>query len=212
MQMLEMIATSSANSVQPVPATTSSAATITNQTSETPSTSYNTGNNEQQTTVTSSNRSGKNSPAANTQSSMSQITGTLSDSSNIDHGAEDTNGPLPAFEKAFGSTEIGRYSHEGFFNTTQQTENQQSTNNEVSISSAPDYSYYMGPTQIPAFESTMHYHQNQLQTVNQYSGFYNYYNYNYNEFHQHFNYSHNQFSQLNPWTSAPIKYENVLNY
>jgi hypothetical protein len=34
--------------------------------------------------------------------------------------------------------------HEGFINTNQQTEYQQSTNNEVSISSVPDYNYYMG--------------------------------------------------------------------
>lgn len=214
--MLEMIPTSSANSVAPISASTSSAAASTKITQKSeipPSTTYNAGNSQQQTTVTSSNKSSKNSPAADTQSSIAELTGTLSDSSNATNAAENTNGPLPAFEQAFGSTEIGRYSHEGFFNTTQQTENQQSTNNQVSINSAPDYNYYMGPTQIPTFESTMHYHQNQLQTVNQYSGFYNYYNYNYNEFHQHFSYSHhNQFSHLNSWTSTPVKYENVLNY
>jgi hypothetical protein len=38
-------------------------------------------------------------------------------------------------------------SDEGFINTTQQTENQQLTDNEVSISSAPDYNNYMGPKQ-----------------------------------------------------------------
>jgi hypothetical protein len=213
--MLEMIPTSSANSVAPIP--TSSSATPTTTTAipksiTPPSTTYNAGNSQQQITVTSSNKSSKNSLAANTQLSIAEITGTLNDSSDAANGADNTNGPLPAFEQAFGSTEIGRYSHEGFFSTTQQTENQQATNNQVSINSAPDYNYYMGPTQIPSFESTMHYHQNQLQTVNQYSGFYNYYNYNYNDFHQHFSYSHNQFSHLNSWTSAPIKYENVLNY
>jgi hypothetical protein len=70
-------------------------------------------------------------------------------------------------------------SDEGFINTTQQTENQQPTNNEVSINSALVYKYYMGPTQIPTFESTKHYHQNQLQTLNQYVlRFYNSYNCN----------------------------------
>jgi hypothetical protein len=211
--MLELIPTSSENNVSPIPITTSSAATTTSaktQKSETPSTSA--GNSQQQTIITSPNKSSKTPPATNTQSSISEIASTLSDSCNVANGSENTSGPLPAFEQAFGSTEIGRYSHEGFFNTTQQTENQRSTNNQVSINSTPDYNYYMSPTQIPTFESTMHYHQNQLQTVNQYSGFYNYYNYNYNEFHQHFSYSHNQFSHLSPWTSAPMKYENVLNY
>jgi hypothetical protein len=150
-----------------------------------------------------------NSEEPNTQPSMEEITGSPSDSSNFAKEAEDTKGPFPAFEKDFDSTEFD-HSHEGVFNTSEQTKNQQPTNNEVSISSAPDYNYYMGPTQIPTFESMIHYHQNQLHTVNQYSRFYNYYNYN--EFHQHFNYSHNQFSHLNPWTSAPIEYENVLNY
>ncbi|XP_069686383.1 uncharacterized protein [Periplaneta americana] len=39
--------------------------------------------------------------------------------------SQSASGPLPAFEQAFGSTEIGRYSHEGFFNNSQQSENQQ---------------------------------------------------------------------------------------
>jgi hypothetical protein len=122
----------------------------------------------------------------NTQSSKQEITGSPSDSSNFAKEAEDSKGPFPAFKKDFDSTEFD-HSHEGLFNTTEQTNNQQPTTNVVSISSAPDYNYYIGPTQIPTFESTMHYHQNQLHTVNQYSRFYNYYNYNYNEFHQHFN-------------------------
>jgi hypothetical protein len=38
-------------------------------------------------------------------------------------------------------------SDEAFINMTQQTENQQPTNNEVRISSAPNYNNYMGPKQ-----------------------------------------------------------------
>ena len=201
MQMLELIPTSAANSeALSVASTTSAAATTTTTTvkSETPSSAN-------QTTATAQSK--------NSKSNITDITSSLTDNTNVSNGAENSNGPLPAFEQAFGSTEIGRYSHEGFFNNSQQNESQQSTSNQVSINNTPDYnSYYMSPTQIPAFESTMHYHQNQLSAVNQYSGFCNYYNYNYNEFHQHFSYSHNQFSHLNPWTSAPIKYENVLNY
>jgi hypothetical protein len=131
------------------------------------------------------------------------------DNSNAATGAENTNGLSPTFEEAFDSTEIGRYFDE-YFSINDQIENYRSPTPEVSINSAPDYNYYMGPSQIPTFESTMHYHQNQLQSINQYSGFYNYYNYN--EFHQHFSYSHNQFSHLNPWTSAPMKYENVKTF
>ncbi|XP_021935742.1 transcription factor SOX-9-like isoform X2 [Zootermopsis nevadensis] len=207
MRILEMIPISSENSVSTIPITTLSAGTTT----ITSQTAYNAGNNQQ--TVSSSNKTGKNSPASETPPNTTEISGALSDISNVAGGVEDSSVPLPAFEQAFGSTEIGRYSHEGFFNTTQQPENNpQSTNNQVSINSALDYNYYMGPAQIPTFESTMHYHQNQLQGVNQYSGFYNYYNYNYNELHQHFSYGHNRFSHLNSWASSPIKYENVLNY
>jgi hypothetical protein len=104
--------------------------------------------------------SAANSEEPNTQSSMQEITGSPSDSSNVANETEDTNGSFPA-------SEIDFYSTEEVFNTTEQTNNQQPTNNEVSISSAPDYNYYMGPTQIPTFESMMHYHQNQLQTLNQ---------------------------------------------
>jgi len=190
--------------------TTTTAATTTTTTvqPETTSTTYSAGNSQQQITVRNS------SSAAETrkQPRTAESTNTVCNGSNISSGEETTSGPLPAFEQAFGSTEIGRYSHEGFFSTTQQPENPPPTNSEVSVNNAPDYSYYMGPSQIPAFESAMHYHQNQLQTSNQYSGFYNYYNYNCNEYHQHFTYSHNQFSNLNPWASCPIKYENILNY
>ncbi|XP_033608049.1 uncharacterized protein LOC117282450 [Cryptotermes secundus] len=217
MQMLEMIPMSLANSVAPISIATTSAAATTaaTQKAQIPSISYSAGNNWKRPSATSVNKSSKNSSSASTHPAAVEITSTLSDNSGVANGTENTNGPLPAFEQAFGSTEIGRYSHEGFFsNTTQQTENHQPASNEVSINSAPDYNYYMGPLQIPTFESTMHYHQNQLQAVNQYSGFYNYYNYNYNcnEFHQHFSYSHNQFSHYNPLTNAPMKYENVLNY
>jgi hypothetical protein len=65
-----------------------------------------------------------------------EITSPQSDSSGVGTGADNTNSPLLAFEQVSGSTEIGCYSHEGFFNTTEQTENHQSTSNEVSISSA----------------------------------------------------------------------------
>lgn len=216
MQMMEMIPISLANSVAPISVSISEAATTAaNQKVQIPSINYNAGNKWKRPSATSANKSGKNSSSGSTHPAVLEITSTLSDNSSVANRTENTNGPLPAFEQAFGSTEIGRYSHEGFFNnTTQQTENHQSASNDVSNSSAPDYNYYMGPLQIPTFESTMHYHQDQLQAVNQYSGFYNYYNYNYNynEFHQHFSYGHNQFSHLNPLTSAPTKYENVLNY
>jgi hypothetical protein len=62
-----------------------------------------------------------------------EITSTLS----VANGTENTNSPVPAFEQGSGSTEIGCYSHEVFFsNTTEETENHQSTSNEVSIISA----------------------------------------------------------------------------
>jgi hypothetical protein len=59
----------------------------------------------------------------------------------------------------------------------------------------------------------VHHHQNHLQTVNQYST-----NLQLLQLQlrrhwvspAHF-YGHNKFSHLNPSTSAPIKYENVLN-
>jgi hypothetical protein len=198
-----MIPTSLENNVACNPATS---AAIT--TAATSSFAHNAGNGQKQASVASSNKSRKNSLPAN----KHPITSTLSGNPDVASRTENTNVPLPAFEEAFGSTEIGRYSHEGFFSTTQQNENHQCASNEGSMNCTPDYNYHMGPLQIPTFQSTMHCHQNQIQTVNQYSGFYNYCNYNYNEFHQHFSYSHNQFSHLNPLTSAPIKYENVMNY
>lgn len=224
--MLELLPASSTNTVALASTTTASsspttttmttttAVTTTNTTTtttvnpETTSTTYSAGNSQQQIIVRNSN----SEAVTRKQPSTAESTSTVCNSSNISSGAENTSGPLPAFEQAFGSTEIGRYSHEGFFSTTQQTENQPPTNSEVNVNNAPDYSYYMGPSQIPTFETAMHYHQNQLQTSNQYSGFYNYYNYNCNEYHQHFTYSHNQFSHLNPWASCPMKYENILNY
>jgi hypothetical protein len=191
------------------PATTAAATTTAaNQKPKTPSITHNAGNGRKQTTAASSNRSRKSSLSAN----KLPAANTLSDNSHVASGTENTNVPLPAFEQAFGSTEIGRYSHEGFFSTTQQNENQQCARSEDSVNSTPDYNCYMSPVQIPTFESPMHCHQNQIQTVNQFSGFYNYCNHDYNQFHQHFSYSHNQFSHLNPLTNAPIKYENVLNY
>jgi cobalamin biosynthesis Mg chelatase CobN len=87
-----------------------------------------------QTSATSSNKSGKNS-SASTQPTALEITSTLSDGSGVSSGTKNTNGPLPAFEQASGSTEIGCYSHGGFFsNATRQTENHQSASNEVSVS------------------------------------------------------------------------------
>jgi hypothetical protein len=203
--MLEMLPAPSTNPVT-LASTTATSATTVNP--ETTSTTYIAGNNQQQIIVRSSGSEAETSK----QPSTAESNTTACNSSNTSSGADNTSGPLPAFEQAFGSTEIGRYSHEGFFSTTQQTENQPPTNSEVSVNNAPDYNYYMGPSQIPTFESTMHYHQNQLHTTNQYSGFYNYYNYNCNEYHQHFSYSHSQCSHLNPWASCPMKYENILNY
>jgi len=204
---------SSSSTTTTMTTTTATAAATTTTTTttvqpETTSTTYSAANSQQQIIVRNSSSEAETSK----QPSTAESTNTVCNSSNISSGEENTSGPLPAFEQAFGSTEIGRYSHEGFFSTTQQSENLPPTNSEVSVNNAPDYSYYMGPSQIPAFESAMHYHQNQLQTSNQYSGFYNYYNYNCNEYHQHFTYSHNQFSNLNPWASCPMKYENILNY
>jgi hypothetical protein len=204
--MLELLPTTSTNTV--ALASTTTASSTTTRKPEDTSTTYSAGNSQQQLIVRSTTSEAETSK----QPSTAESTSTVCNTSNTSSGAENTSGPLPAFEQAFGSTEIGRYSHEGFFNTTQQTENQPSTNSQVSVNSAPDYNYYMGPSQIPTFESTLHYHQNQLQTGNQYSGFYNYYNYNCNEYHHHFSYSHNQFSHLNPWASCPMKYENILNY
>jgi hypothetical protein len=165
--MLGIIPTYSSNSVVPA-SETSSAATTTIQELETPSISYNAGNNQRETTVTSSYESSKNSPAANTHSSIPEIKATVSNSSSDASGAEDRKCPLSEFEQASGFTEIGHHFHEEF-NIVPINENQQSTNNEVSISSAPDYNYYKDPKQIPTFESTVHHHQNHLQTVNQYS-------------------------------------------
>jgi BRCT domain type II-containing protein len=66
-----------------------------------------------------------------------EVTSTLSDSSGVANGTENTNNPVPAFKQASDSTEIGSYSHEVFFSTTtQETENHQSASNEVSIISA----------------------------------------------------------------------------
>jgi BRCT domain type II-containing protein len=66
-----------------------------------------------------------------------QIVSTLSDSSGVANGTQNTNSPVPAFEQASDSTEIGSYSHKVFFRTTtEETENHQSANNEVSIISA----------------------------------------------------------------------------
>ncbi|KAJ9597216.1 hypothetical protein L9F63_011938, partial [Diploptera punctata] len=130
MQMLELIPTSSPNSDHLSVASTSAVATTTANTaatkSETPSSAT---SGQQQSTITPQNKNSKTT-TSNSQSNITDVTTTLTDSTNVSNGTENSNGPLPAFEQAFGSTEIGRYSHEGFFNTTQQNENQQSTNNQ----------------------------------------------------------------------------------
>lgn len=116
MQILDMFPMSVAKFVGPVSVTTSApATTIATQ--------------KARKSATSSHKSSKNS-SASTQLTALEITSPLSDNSGVVSGAENTHSPLPAFKQAFGSTEIGCYSHEGFFNTTQQAENQQSISNE----------------------------------------------------------------------------------
>jgi hypothetical protein len=131
MQILNMIPMSVANFVGPIYVTISAAATTTRTTTTTTTTTT----QRAWRSATSSHSSGKNS-SASTQPTALEITGPLSDNSGAVSVAENTNSPLPAFEQAFGSTEIGCYSHEGFFNTNQQTENHQSSSNEVSINSS----------------------------------------------------------------------------
>jgi hypothetical protein len=46
-----------------------------------------------------------------------EVTSTPGDNSGVANGTENTNSPVLAFEQAFGSTEIGCYSHEVFFST-----------------------------------------------------------------------------------------------
>jgi hypothetical protein len=120
MKILDMIPM--ANFVEPVFVTTSAAATTATQ--------------KERTSATSSNKRSKTS-SASTQPTVLEITSALSDNSGVVSGTENTNGPLPAFEPASGFTEIGCFSYDGYFsNTTQQSENHQSTINEVCINSA----------------------------------------------------------------------------
>jgi hypothetical protein len=106
-----------ANSMAPTLITTSVAATTTSTQME-------------QTYATSSNISGQNSTTS-TQPTALEIISTLSDNSG------GVSGTVPAFEQTSGSMDIDCFSYEGFFsNTTQQTENHQTTSNEVSINSA----------------------------------------------------------------------------
>jgi hypothetical protein len=92
----------------------------------------------------------QNSLCANKQSTALEITSTLSD---IFHarGRENINVPLPEFEQAFSSTEIGRYSHERFL-VPLKDQNHQCASSDGRINSTLDYNYYMGPLQITTFE------------------------------------------------------------
>jgi hypothetical protein len=83
---------------------------------------------------------------SDTQSATAGLTDSLSFLCEVAGGAKDTNVPLPDFEQDFGSAEIDCFPNEGFFGATEEPDCQLSTNNEVSVNSSLDFSYYVGPT------------------------------------------------------------------
>ncbi|GLG95377.1 Protein of unknown function [Gryllus bimaculatus] len=139
---------------------------------------------------------------------------TVGDDKNVNSESAGENRPLPTFEQAFGSTEIGRYSHEGIFSGTQHNTQHQgpqvSANNS---STSTDWNNFSNPSVITTSSisatnpnSTPNPLLSTHLSVPMYESNYQA-NYTYYSYMTEYNYSYNH---LNSW-SGGIRYDDPLN-